>query len=127
MKTTEMVMDFLRKQGFCPEVDEDNGNILFKYQMSTFIFFNNDDDEEFFQLAFPNIYDVNEENREMVLEAANKVNSSIKVTKIILVGDHSVWAVFENILDQSPEVDTIIPRALGILQHARQAFYEALQ
>lgn len=120
-------MDFLRKQGFCPEVDEDNGNIVFKYQMCTFVFFNNENDEEFFQLAFPNIFDVTEDNRELVLEAANKVNSSIKVTKIIVVGDRSVWAVFENILDQSPEVNTIIPRALAILQHARQDFYEALQ
>ena len=127
MKTTEMVMDFLRKQGFCPEVDGDNGNIIFKYQMSTFVFFNNDEDEEFFQLAYPNIYEVNEENRELVLEAANKVNRSLKVTKIIIVGDRSIWAVFENLLDLSPEVNTIIPRALVILQHARQAFYEALQ
>ena len=122
-----MVMDFLRKQGFCPEVDGDNGNIIFKYQMSTFVFFNNDEDEEFFQLAYPNIYEVNEENRELVLEAANKVNRSLKVTKIIIVGDRSIWAVFENLLDLSPEVNTIIPRALVILQHARQAFYEALQ
>lgn len=122
-----MVMDFLRKQGFCPDVDEDNGNIIFKYQMCTFIFFNNDEDEEFFQLALPSIFDVTEENRELVLEAANKINSNMKVTKVIIVGDQSVWVVFENLLDQSPEVDNIIPRALSILQHARQEFYEALQ
>lgn len=125
MKTTEMVMDFLRKQGFCPEVDE-HGSIIFKYQMCTYLFINNDEDEEFFQLALPGIFDVTEENREIVLEAANKVNRTIKVVKLF-VPDSDVWAVFENILDQSPEVDTIIPRALSILQHARQAFYEALQ
>ena len=77
MKTTEMVMKFLKEQGFCPVVDEDNGNIIFKYQMSTFIFFNNDEDEEFFQLAFPGIYDVDEDNRELVLEAADKVNDKV--------------------------------------------------
>ena len=47
MKTSEMVLDFLRKQGFCPEVDE-NGSIIFKYQMCTYLFINNDEDEEFF-------------------------------------------------------------------------------
>ena len=56
MKTTEMVMNFLKEQGFCPQIDEDNGNIIFKYQMRTFVFINNDDDDdEFFQLAIPSV------------------------------------------------------------------------
>ncbi len=126
MKTTELVMDFLKKEGFCPKVDEDNGNIIFKYQMCTFLFINNDEDEEFFQLAFPYIYDVTEENRDLALEAANKVNSRIKVAKVI-IPDENVWVLFEVILDQSPEVGSIIERGLGILQQARKTFYEELQ
>ena len=120
-----MVLNFLKEQGFCPQVDE-NGSIIFKYQMSTFIFLNNDEDEEFFQLAFPYISDVTEENRELVLEAANKVNSKIKVAKVIIPGD-DVWVLFEVILDQSPEVGSIIQRGLGILMGARRAFYEEMQ
>ena len=125
MKTTEMVLNFLKEQGFCPQVDE-HGSIIFKYQMSTFIFMNNDEDEEFFQLAYPGIFDVTEENRELVLEAANKVNSRIKVAKVI-IPDDDVWVLFEVILDQSPEVGSIIQRGLGILMHARQVFYEEMQ
>ena len=125
MKTTEMVMNFLRQQGFCPEVDEDNGNILFKYQMANFLFINNDEDEEFFQLLMPGIYDVTDDNRDVVLEAANKVNHSIKVVKACVVND-SVWLFFENLLDHTPEVDDIIPRALAILQGARQHFYQEI-
>ena len=125
MKTTEMVMNFLKEQGFCPQVDE-KGSIIFKYQMSTFIFMNNDEDEEFFQLAFPGIFDVTEDNRELVLEAANKVNCRLKVAKVI-IPNNDVWVLFEIILDQSPEVGSIIERGLNILMHAREAFYEALQ
>jgi len=125
MKTTEMVMNFLRQQGFCPEVDEDDGNILFKYQMANFLFINNDEDEEFFQLLMPGIYDVTDDNRDVVLEAANKVNHSIKVVKACVVND-SVWLFFENLLDHTPEVDDIIPRALAILQGARQHFYQEI-
>ena len=87
---------------------------------------NNDEDEEFFQLAYPGIFDVTEENRELVLEAANKVNSRIKVAKVI-IPDDDVWVLFEVILDQSPEVGSIIQRGLGILMHARQVFYEEMQ
>ena len=79
MKTTERVMEFLKQQGFCPEIDPENGNIIFKYQMRTFIFINNDEDESFFQLALPGIVDVTEDNRELVLEACNKTNFGIKV------------------------------------------------
>lgn len=125
MKTTEMVINFLRQQGFCPEVDEDNGNILFKYQMANFIFINNDEDEEFFQLLMPGIYDVTDDNRDMVLEAANKVNQSIKVVKACVIGDN-VWLFFENLLDHTPEVEDIIPRALAILNGARQHFYQEI-
>lgn len=125
-RTSEMVMDFLRKQGFCPEVDSDNGNIVFRYQMATFVYVNNDEDEEFFQLLMPGIYDVSEDNRDVVLETANKINTSIKVIKTCVINDN-VWLFFENLLDQSPEVDSIIPRALDILNGARMRFYELLR
>ncbi len=124
MKTTERVLEFLKTQGFCPEVDE-HGGIIFKYQMATFLFINNDEDEEFFQLAMPHIYQVTDDNRDIVLEAANKTNTSMKVAKISVLGD-SVWAFFEILLDQSPDVKDIIPRALNILMGARQTLYENL-
>ena len=127
MKTTEMVLDFLRKEGFCPEVDPDNGNIVFKYQMMTFIFLNNDEeDDEFFQLCMPNIYDVTDDNREMVLEAMNVINRKLKVMKTTIIND-GVWLFFENLLDQTPDVSTIIPRALMILQGGRQQFYQEVE
>ncbi len=120
-----MVLDFLRKQGFCPEVDENNGNILFKYQMAGFLYINNDEDQEFFQLIMPNICDVTEENRELILEAANSNNQGIKVVKTCVFND-SVWLFFENFLDSSPDVSDILPRALNALQGARQEFYKQL-
>ena len=126
MKTTEMVLEFLRKEGFCPDVDQDNGNIVFKFQMTTFIFVNNDADEDFFQLCMPNIYDVTDDNREMVFEAMNKVNYTLKVMKAAIIHD-SVCLFFENLLDQTPDVTTIIPRALAILQGGRQVCYQEME
>ena len=126
MKTTERVMEFLKQQGFCPEIDPENGNIIFKYQMRTFIFINNDEDESFFQLALPGIVDVTEDNRELVLEACNKTNFGIKVIKCC-IPRNDVWIFFENLLDSSPEVSDIIPRALAILQGAQMQFYQNMQ
>ena len=56
----------------------------------------------------------------------NAYTETYRVEKLF-VPDFDVWALFEVILDHSPEVGSIIERGLGILQHARQAFYEALQ
>lgn len=126
MKTSERVLNFLQEQGFRPEVDTDNGNIIFKYQMKTFLFINNDEDEEFFQLIMPGIFDVTEDNREIVLEALNKTNGSYKVIKCSIIRDE-VWVFFESLLDSTPEVQDIIPRALDMLQGAGLRFYECLQ
>lgn len=126
MTTTERVLDFLEQQGFRPEVNPKDGNIFFKYQMKNFLFINNDEDEDFFQLIMPAIFDVTEDNREIVLEALNKTNSSIKVVKCSIINDE-VWVFFESLLDSSPEVKDIIPRALDMLQAAGHRFYECMQ
>lgn len=125
MKTSERVLQFLKEQGFCPKVDAD-GDIFFKCQMRTFLFKNHDEDEEYFQLALPGIYDVTEDNRDVVLEATNRVTSMMKVAKTIVTND-SVWVLFEILLDSTPEVSDIIPRALAILVGAQEEFYKQIR
>lgn len=124
MKTSEMVFHYLKKQGFCPEFDRDN-DIVFKYETLTFLYFNNDDDEQFFRLALPGIYDVTEENRFAVLEAINETNRIMKVVKLTIPRD-DVWVLAEIMMDSNPELDDLVPRLLNILTGARQEFYDQL-
>jgi hypothetical protein len=125
MATTQLVKDFLRKQGFFFEENSENGNIDFKYEMKNFLFINNDEDEEYFQLIMPQIYAVTEDNRDMCIEAANKVNLNTKVVKACVL-DNGVWLFIESILDYTPQIETVLPRALRILQYAYQQFYKAI-
>lgn len=125
MTTTQAVLDFLSEEGFRPSVDNDNGNIHFRYEMRSFIFVNNDDDETFFQLVMPGIFDVTSDNRDIALEAANKVNRTTKVAKAV-VFDEGVALFYEIILDQNPEVGSVLSRGLGILNYARQKFFEGI-
>lgn len=125
MTTTQAVLDFLSEEGFRPSVDNDNGNIHFRYEMRSFIFVNNDDDETFFQLVMPGIFDVTSDNRDIALEAANKVNRTTKVAKAV-VFDEGVALFYEIILDQNPEVGSVLSRGLGILNFARQKFFEGI-
>ena len=129
-----MVFEYLKSQGLMPRIDEDN-DIVFKYQMLNFIFFNNDDDEQYFRLMMPAIFEVTEDNEEMILQAMNDVNGNIKVVKLYTMdiddeegkSSTSVWIAFEILADSTPEIGDIVPRAISLLKGARIAFLAKLE
>ena len=103
MKTSELMMQFLKKEGLMPEV-MDNNNIIFKYQMRTFMYVENDEDASFFQLMMPAIYDVTDDNRDAVLVAANNITKGYKIVKCVVM----------------------VPRFLELLINVQQAFYNEI-
>lgn len=121
MKTSELMMQFLKKEGLMPEV-MDNNNIIFKYQMRTFMYVENDEDASFFQLMMPAIYDVTDDNRDAVLVAANNITKGYKIVKCVVMDD-DVWLSAETLLDSSPQLEDIVPRFLELLINVQQAFY----
>ena len=126
MAKLDELISYLQGEGLMPNKDED-GDIVFKYQMKTYIIFDTSDDEQYLQIALPGIYDVTEDNLVEVLAACNSVNRGIKVAKAIITGDNkSVWTVYESMLDTTPIYGDIIPRALEILVAAQKSFYEAI-
>lgn len=120
----QRIFDWLKSQGLCPSMDDNT--ITFKYQMKSFVYFADDDDQNFFQLCLPGIFDWNDENLEAVLKAINEVNIGRKVIKGGTIGD-SVWLFFEVLLDESPEFEDIIPRGLGMLLGGQEFFYDKLR
>ena len=114
MAKMEEIINYLQNEGLMPKKDED-GDIVFKYQMKNFIIFDTTDDEQYLQIAL------------QVLAACNSVNRGIKVAKVIITGDNkSVWVVYESMLDTTPVYDDIVPRSLEILMAAQKSFYETI-
>lgn len=126
MKTSEFVFNYLKEEGLMPKYNE-YGNIAFKYQMRNFLFFNNDDDKQFFQLAMPSIFEVTDDNRMAVLEAMNEVNDTKKVVKLTIPKSNMVWASAEIMMDSTPELDDLIPRLLNILLGTQEDFYKIME
>lgn len=122
MSTTKMMLDYLRKEGFQPE--EESFGLAFRYQMKNYLFLNNDEDPSFFQLVMPGICSVDDQNRMRVYKAMDAMNSSVKVAKASIFDGDSVWLYCELLIDSTPELGDIVPRALGILQHAYKTFVE---
>lgn len=127
MANLDDIISYLQGEGLMPSKDED-GDIVFKYQMNNYIIFDTSDDEPYLQIAMPHIYDVTDDNLVEVLAACNNINRTMKVAKTIITGDcRSVWAVYEKILDSNPVYDDFLPRALNILVETQKNFYEVVE
>ena len=117
------IKDYLISEGLQPK--EEQFGFYFRYQMLSFLINWDEHDARFLQIFLPSIFNVDENNREDVLEAINATNIERKVVKCVLHGD-SVSIVAEQLLDTTPNYQDIIPRTLGMLRQARDGFYENL-
>lgn len=125
MNLKELMLDYLREEGFCPK--ETEYGLDFKCEGKTFVFFYDEEDEQYFRLMMPNIFEVTEENRDAVLRALNKTNSDLKVVKAYTPIPDAVWVGFEVLVDSTPVLADFVPRSLNMLRMAQQKFYEAIQ
>ena len=133
MDLNKLMMDFLAEEGFRPH--ETPFGIAFKKEGYNFLYFKDEDDEQYFRLMMPAIFVVTEDNEETILHAMNDVNGNIKVVKLYTMEmedpdgkkETSVWVAFEILADSTPELGDIVPRAISLLQGARVAFLSRLE
>ena len=124
-KIVDQVFDYLKSQGLQPEMKP--FGIYFMYQMKNFYILSDDEDELFFRVVMPGIMDVDANNRADVLEACNKITANIKIAKAFINDEtKDIWLATEQLLDQDPRFDDIVPRSLRILMAAYMKFAEAI-
>ena len=115
---------YLTSEGLRPQ--ETDFGFVFKYQNLTFFIFWDDDDNQYLKLALPSIYNVDDNNRDDALAAANEVNIEWKVIKTVVLSDE-VWVVAEQLIDKDPNLADLVPRTIKILMSGRESFYEHLE
>ena len=133
MDLNKLMINYLAEEGYRPH--ETEFGIAFKSEGFNFLFFKDEDDEQYFRLMMPAIFVVTEDNEDMVLRAMNDVNSNIKVVKLYTMNmedeegnkDVNVWAAFEILADTTPELGDIVPRAITLLNGARVALLSTLE
>jgi len=133
MDLNKMMMEFLAEEGFRPH--ETPFGIAFKSEGMNFLYFKDEDDEQYFRLMMPAIFVVTEDNEETVMSVMNDVNGTIKVVKLYTMDiedeegkkEKSVWVAFEILADTTPELNDIVPRALALLRSARINFLARLE
>ena len=133
MDLNKLMIDYLAEEGFRPH--ETPFGIAFKNEGMNFLFFKDEEDEQYFRLMMPAIFVVTEDNEETIMRVMNDVNGSIKVVKLYTMdledeegkSETSVWIAFEILADTTPELKDIVPRAISLLQGARVAFLSQLE
>lgn len=114
---------YLASEGLEPQ--ETEFGFVFKRRGLTFLIFWDDDDNQYLKIALPGIYNVDDNNRENALAAANEVNIEWKVIKTVVLSDE-VWVVAEQLIDKDPNMADLVPRTIQILVSGRESFYEHL-
>lgn len=83
MNKKELIQSVLTKMGYRPEVDND-GDIMFRYQMKTIYVMIGDDEEPFITLTYPQFYEIEEGEDDLVLAVCNKLTRSLKLLKVFI-------------------------------------------
>lgn len=133
MDLNKLMMEYLAEEGFRPH--EAPFGIAFKKEGINYLYFKDEEDEQYFRLMMPAIFEVTEDNEETIMRVMNDVNGNIKVVKLYTMDmededgkkDTSVWVAFEILADTTPELGDIVPRAINLLQGARIAFLSKLE
>ena len=113
MRTEELVKEFLSNEGYRFDVDGD-GDIHFKYEGVNLYFTVDKDDQNYFRLIMPNIYQLE----------GNRVKD-LKVIKAFLVEDR-LWLTVELFIDSTPELEDFFPRCMGLLKAGREKIAEEI-
>jgi hypothetical protein len=93
-----------------------------QYEGMTLLYLFDDDDEEFFRMAAPKIFDVTEENRELLLDIVNEINIKLKYSKTTVLDD-AVWVSYEQLLSDDEHIDAVIEHSIMVLQATVYAFH----
>ncbi len=133
MDLNKLMINYLAEEGFRPH--ETPFGIAFKNEGVNYLFFKDEDDDQYFRLMMPAIFQVTEDNEDVIMRVMNDVNNSIKVVKLYTMdiedenqkSETTVWVAFEILADTTPELSDIVPRALTLLQAARMAFFSKLE
>lgn len=125
-KQAEIFLQFLRAEGYLPSLDDD-GDIVFKSEGTTFLLLVDGKDSEFFRLAIPNFWSIDDEDeREQVKSACLEVTRAVKVVKVFPV-ENDTWATIEMFVSPIQSVQDVFKRCLRCLHHAMQAFHKEMR
>ncbi|WP_250631038.1 hypothetical protein [Rhodoflexus caldus] len=122
----KLCMDYLRSEGYVPRLDEE-GDVVFKFEGKFFVVTTDDNDPQFLRVVMPNFWEIeSEQEKRLALEVANQVNERIKVSKVVVKRNNHVWAMAEQFIDSSPDLEDFFKRTIRVLKAAADDFAQRM-
>ena len=116
----------LEQEGYRPELDDD-GDVRFRHEGSSFFIEVREDDPVFFRLVMPNFWDIESPaERLRVIEAANHACSEVKIAKVFIIRD-STWCAVELFLPSQEQFKSILQRCLLTIRNSVACFSEHMR
>ena len=127
MTVNGLVSRYLKSQGIAAKKSDVGLN--FTYQGWNFLLWNDREDPTLFRLTLPGIFDVTDANFARAIMACNNINWNYKVVKAVLYDYEdgkekgaSVWMSYEQVVDATPDMNTLMHCAIHSLLAACEAF-----
>jgi hypothetical protein len=117
---------FLDKEGYAPTVD---GSLLFfKKEGRGYALLANEDDATFYQLVFPNFWNIeNDKERAKAYAAANHATGTTKVAKVFVREDgKNVWGAIEMFFESPDQFKPVFDRGMLALSAAVANFVQKM-
>jgi hypothetical protein len=112
----QLYTDYLKAEGYKPEVDAD-GDVIFKRDGRTYFIQVSEKDPEFFRIVLANIWSVEDEKeRAKVLVAADSSNAKSKVSKVHTLRNN-VWVSVEFFFERPEDFKGVFRRAMSALDN----------
>lgn len=123
----EMYLDYLKDQGYQPEIDSD-GDILFKAEGSSYYIIVDEDDLESFRILYPGFWEIESlSEKAKVYEVVNYINRTKKIVKAYLHSTEDNVSMDANILIETPEDFKLhFRRMLNLLISQKREFREKM-
>jgi hypothetical protein len=128
MSLLETYLEFLREEGFRPDVDDD-GDIAFKFEGRRFYIVISENDPSYFHLLFPNVWKIESaEELSQALLHANDVSRSMKVVKLHVNAQRTyINAAAEMLYSEIAHLQPHFLRTLSMLQSAAREFADSMR
>ena len=122
MNQKEIILEQLSAMGFEP-IKLSNVGYAFKYEELNYLYMPDDNDEQFLRIAIPQLHDVTVENRVAVLEEMHDTGLMLKYSKVCIMYEDSVWAIYEHRLSICEDLADMLEHIIRVLEATAQVFH----
>ncbi len=115
----------LKDMGF-DLVSVSKGVYMFGFEGVKMLYMPDSKDPECMRLAIPCVYEITNENKDLMAEIINETNLKIKYAKAMVISDQ-VWLNYECFVPENTDAEEVITHCLLVLSAMKRLFFGLIE